>query len=235
MSDPLFHLGWLEERASGVFQFSLNCNSSELSREIFTELGLVLPTALEKAILKRQLDYLAGRYCVRRIYEARDLQHLPLPHLAEDRSPEWPEGWVGSITHTRGWASAVLAAKPSIEAVGCDLEYLIEGRSPGLPTQICCDVEELRQVAQVFADNEQIALTLIFSAKESLFKALYPQVKRFFGFHAARVHPLGPQSLRVELLEDLYPFGKGQSWAVDFRARSSEVWETLLVAPSTKG
>jgi enterobactin synthetase component D len=47
-----------------------------------------------------------------------------------------------------------------------------------------------------------IATTLIFSAKESLFKALYPTVKSYFGFEHARVHDIGEGYVSLKLNSD---------------------------------
>jgi enterobactin synthetase component D len=70
-------------------------------------------------------------------------------------------------------------------ALGVDIEEKIDPK-------ICSDIQS--QVASP-AEFEVLSgldfctqMTLIFSAKESLYKALYPQVRTFFGFDAARLH-----------------------------------------------
>ena len=54
-------------------------------------------------------------------------------------------------------------------------------------------------------------LLAIFSAKESIFKALYPICKRYFGFHSAELHWDDTRELfNGALLDDLHPqLGRG--------------------------
>jgi enterobactin synthetase component D len=54
-----------------------------------------------------------------------------------------------------------------------------------------------------------LALTLAFSAKESLFKALFPQVQEYMGFDCARVVMLDNKTLALALTKDAGPFSKG--------------------------
>ena len=50
--------------------------------------------------------------------------------------------------------------------------------------------------------------TIIFSAKESLFKCLYPEVKKYFDFKAARMIEVdfSTKTFQLELTETLTPF-----------------------------
>ncbi|SEB03955.1 4'-phosphopantetheinyl transferase superfamily protein [Alkalimonas amylolytica] len=52
-----------------------------------------------------------------------------------------------------------------------------------------------------------VVLTLIFSAKESLFKALYPEVGCYFDFHAARIKEINFVNCQItlELIQELGP------------------------------
>lgn len=49
------------------------------------------------------------------------------------------------------------------------------------------------------------ALTLLFSAKEALYKALFPHVRRFFDFHAARLISASHDRLDLELCQPWGP------------------------------
>ncbi len=231
LSKNLFNLGQLEERAPGVFQFTLRWTEAEISVQDFLEQGLVLPEHLQKAIAKRQLDYLAGRYCVQQTYAAFDLGALPLPTQGPDRAPIWPEGWCGSITHTRGVASAVLSRTSRVRHLGLDIEHSIGQKSSGISTQICSHPSEWPDLNQRLGCPDELGLTLIFSAKESLFKALYPSVQSYFGFSAAYVTGQGPGKLNVALLNPVGPYRKGQSWDLHFRSLGTSIWETLLLDP----
>ena len=81
----------------------------------------------------------------------------------------WPPGIVGSITHCRGYVAAAVASSDHLSALGIDAE----GRGAvdrDLESFVCTPVEAERHRACAHASWR----TLLFSAKESVFKALYP-------------------------------------------------------------
>ncbi|MDP7591659.1 MAG: 4'-phosphopantetheinyl transferase superfamily protein, partial [Litorilituus sp.] len=70
--------------------------------------------------------------------------------------------------------------------VGIDYEqYITEHLVAGIQGSILNDEEAKLCRRSAYDFNK--ALTLVFSAKESLFKALYPSVNRYFDFMDARV------------------------------------------------
>lgn len=113
--------------------------------------------------------------------------------LRNDRSPAWPKGFIGSITHAKGIAASAVLPISKIKGLGLDLECWL---TPELASQIqpnICIVEELNTFSVDFSFNEKV--TLIFSAKEALYKMLYPQVKQFFDFTDAKlINQIGDRS-----------------------------------------
>ena len=84
--------------------------------------------------------------------------------------------------------------------LGIDLEGM--GRAKTELTRYITSDKDLK-AHNDFSQEE--LLTLIFSAKESLYKALYPSVKKFFGFEAAAVKKIDSQNkeFTIELLTHL--------------------------------
>jgi 4'-phosphopantetheinyl transferase EntD len=74
---------------------------------------------------------------------------------------------------------------------------------------------------------------LVFSAKESLYKCLYPQVQRYFGFEAARVCAvdLARGTFVVRLEKDVHPFRRAQAQWTGAFAREQDLLMTVLVVP----
>ena len=71
-----------------------------------------------------------------------------------------------------------------------------------------CVTHELETLHVAHGDwTPERLLTLVFSAKESLFKCLYPRVQEFFGFAAARVIALDRvrHTLVIQLEQTLTP------------------------------
>ncbi len=140
---------------------------------------------------KRTWEYRAGRHCARRalasLEPAIDLVGgLPAD---EERVPRWPEGVLGSITHT-GQGSSMFAAcvvARGVRGVGLDAE-LHGPLEHELRKRVLVPEEEteLGSVATSEAELGRLAL-LVFSAKEAFYKCQYPLTRTFLGFHEVQV------------------------------------------------
>ncbi|WP_313056362.1 4'-phosphopantetheinyl transferase family protein [Pseudomonas lopnurensis] len=157
----------------------------------------------QKGVSKRQAEFLAGRLCAREAL--RQLTGLPgIPAVGEDRSPQWPAGIVGSITHGAGWAGVIAARSQHWRGLGLDVERILrDDRADRLAGEILTP-SELDGYASL-PDSERARLvTRTFSLKESLFKALYPLVKQRFYFQDAELLETTPEGdARMRLLIDL--------------------------------
>jgi enterobactin synthetase component D len=165
-----------------------------------------VPDSLRRAVLKRQIEFLAGRVCAQQAIE-RLTGHKPASIPSRlDRAPAWPLGIVGAITHTTGYAAALVASATHYQGIGIDCEVVLSADNLKLQRHICVPNElEALQVAHRTWPPE-LLLTLVFSAKESLYKCLYPQVQKYFGFCAARVIALDSErhTFVIQLEQDLH-------------------------------
>ncbi|NMY06627.1 4'-phosphopantetheinyl transferase superfamily protein [Pseudomonas sp. WS 5059] len=161
------------------------------------------PASIQRSVAKRQAEFLAGRLCARSALQRLDGLDC-IPAIGEDRAPVWPAHISGSITHSAGHAAAIVGHKAQWRGLGMDLENLLPlERAERLAGEILTADEMQRMAA---GPREQIAqcVTLTFSAKESLFKALYPIVhKRFYFEHAEVLEWSDTGSLRLRLLTEL--------------------------------
>ncbi|HEY8091015.1 MAG TPA: 4'-phosphopantetheinyl transferase superfamily protein [Polyangiaceae bacterium] len=167
--------------------------------------GVPLPDRLRTVSARRRLDFLAGRYCALRALELASLAIGPasLP-VGDGGAPAWPAGAVGSITHAEGFASAAVASACDVAGVGIDCEPILASSEVAEVRALLVEPGELEQ-AVLAGRGEEEALTLIFSAKESLYKCLYPRVGRFFDQLDARVTVEPPSSFVACLKVDLAP------------------------------
>ena len=168
--------------------------------EHFRCYGILLPTPLQRAVAKRQAEYLAGRLCARQaLLMLNGRPHIPLS--GTDRAPKWPNGIVGSITHSNGQAAALVAHTQHYCALGLDLEPLMhEVQATHLQAALLTPDERQRWANP----SDPFLMTLSFSLKESLFKALYPLVGRYFYFHDAELVAWQSDGYaRLRLLSDL--------------------------------
>ncbi|WNO11145.1 4'-phosphopantetheinyl transferase [Teredinibacter sp. KSP-S5-2] len=175
---------------------------------LYDEYGVSFPENLSNAVAKRKADFLCGRIAAKCCLQfAGLLNHesvgFTLP-VGNRRAPIWPEGVIGSITHTVKMASAVVAKSAQCKGIGIDIEHWVEEETyHNINSHILTDAEHALMNSSSFS-KEQI-LTLIFSAKEALFKALYPSVKVYFDFLDAELTHWDEDSsmLVFHLLKDI--------------------------------
>jgi 4'-phosphopantetheinyl transferase EntD len=118
---------------------------------------------------QRQREYAAGRLCARRLLARLGAGDVPLPRRA-DGSPEFPEGMVGSITHSHGLCVVAVARSGSFAALGVDVE-----RDRALESdlwELFCGDGELNWLQRQEACRRGRLAMVLFSAKESAFKCL---------------------------------------------------------------
>ncbi len=183
----------------GVQLISTRFDPALLDPEDFTRCGVPGMTAVSK----RQTEFLAGRLCACEALR-RSTGTPCIPAVNEDRSPCWPAGVVGSITHGAGWAAAAVARREQWRGIGLDVEKQIPTtRADRLVAEILTP-HELEGYAALDETQRALRVTLTFSLKESLFKALYPLVnKRFYFQEAELIHHDSSGYARLRLLTDL--------------------------------
>jgi 4'-phosphopantetheinyl transferase EntD len=141
---------------------------------------------LKGAVQKRAREFAAGRACARRLLREFGIMDFPVK-VALDRRPLWPDGLVGSITHTAGFCAAVVAKQATLRAVGIDCE--VTGSVAGHLWPRICTSSETAWLRSLPDDEQPAAATLIFSAKEAFYKCQYALVRERLNFHDATVEP----------------------------------------------
>ncbi len=146
---------------------------------------------IASAVENRQREFAAGRQCVRHAMER--LGRRPTPLLIGDkRSPLWPDDVVGAISHTEGYAVAVVGlvdhdADPI--TVGIDAEHV--GRVLDSLHERLFNEAELRYLASLGDDERAVAATVMFGAKEAFYKAQFVRTGAWVGFHDVELRPDG--------------------------------------------
>ena len=182
---------------------STHFDVSQLASDDFQRSAVEPPASIQRSVAKRQAEFLAGRVCARAALQ--QLEGLDfIPAIGEDRAPVWPTHISGSITHSTGRAAAIVAQKTHWRGLGMDLENLLDPeRAERLAGEILTPAE-LQRLAAGRRDQLAMLVTLTFSVKESLFKALYPIVQqRFYFEHAEVLEWSETGEVRLRLLADL--------------------------------
>ncbi|GAA4972055.1 4'-phosphopantetheinyl transferase family protein [Actinoplanes utahensis] len=153
---------------------------------------------VSKAVAKRRAEFTTGRWCARQAMQR--MGRRPAPILVGPRGePQWPDGLVGSITHCAGYRAAVAAPAAHVSTVGIDAEPH-ETMPDGVFEAVSLPEERDRIM---LLEREHPGLhwdRMLFSAKESVYKAWYPLAERWLDFEDASVtfHP-GTATFTAEL------------------------------------
>lgn len=132
---------------------------------------------------KRRREFTTARHCVRKAMERLGLP--PTPVLTGSYGePRWPPGIIGSITHCDGYRAAAVGAVGGTVGIDAEPDAPLP---PGVEEAVTLPAERemLRRLA---ADHPGVSWDrLLFSAKESVYKAWFPLARRWLDFQDASI------------------------------------------------
>lgn len=127
-----------------------------------------------------QQNFIRGRICAKRAlmgmgfrWEVLELLRLP------DGQVSWPEGVVGSISHTEGFAGAIVGWKSEFQSIGLDIEK--RNRVPSTLWDRVFTEREKENLSQFPKEIQSEKATEIFSLKEAFYKFQWPLTHQFLG------------------------------------------------------
>ena len=136
--------------------------------------------------VSRKEHYRSGRICAREVLSKLGTLGQPVLRDPQTREPLWPEGISGAITHSGKWAAAAAGKTSDVLGIGIDLEDLERQVDSRISRHVCIPEEQkwLQECGEDFLEQN---LKIIFSAKESIFKAFFPYTRTYLHFHDARI------------------------------------------------
>jgi enterobactin synthetase component D len=155
-----------------------------------------IPDRLRSAAVARKRDYMAGRICARDALCEAGFPDDMFPDIGRDGLPVWPRSWMGSISHSGDYAVAVAVPQMINEVLAIDIQRV---ESFDLLRELQPLIARPAELARAERLDPATRLTLLFSGKETLYKALYPQVRTFQDFDAAEFVGISAQSLEFRL------------------------------------
>jgi 4'-phosphopantetheinyl transferase EntD len=172
--------------------------------ETFTDHAEVLlhpaeAAAVARAVDQRRTEFATVRSCARRALGRLGVAPVPLVP-GEHGAPSWPAGVVGSMTHCAGYRAAAVARTRSVRTLGIDAEP--HERLPRGVLELVSRPAERRRLEQLGQQVPHVWWDrVLFSAKESTYKAWYPLTRQWLGFEDAEL-ALDPvtSTFEVELL-----------------------------------
>ncbi|SBT37420.1 4'-phosphopantetheinyl transferase family protein [Micromonospora auratinigra] len=138
-----------------------------------------------RAVESRRREFVTARRCAREALGRLGHPAAPI-RSGPRREPVWPAGVVGSITHCAGYRAAAVARRTELAGLGIDAEP-----HEALPDGVAGTVTvagEPGLLARLDRDHPAVHWgRVLFSAKESVYKAWYPLTGRWLGFEDAEL------------------------------------------------
>lgn len=171
---------------------------------------------LANAGKKRRSEHLAGRIAA--VYALTPWGEKSVPGIGEQRQPLWPGDIYGSISHCENSALAVVARQP----VGVDIEHIF---SPQLAAEVATQIASPAEIFRLQTSGLPfaLALTLAFSAKESVYKAFSSQAAPHPGFAAAEMLAISDNTLCLRLTEAFSAQLAGKKISIAYQVEGDEV------------
>ena len=144
----------------------------------------------------RLAEFATARACARHALQSLGIPPCALP-VGEHREPLWPAGIAGSITHCRGYRGAAVMRRGTEpgQAVGIGIDAEVNEAVDAIVRPQIATPAELAVLDDLAGRWPQVVWDrMLFSAKESVYKAWYPQEQRWLGFLDCVLMVGGPTS-----------------------------------------
>lgn len=181
--------------------FSKSVSFSSVSEITLDQLSLLPEEEIllsEFSIEKRKREFTLGRGAARKALEGLGIYNTAVGK-GNRREPLWPEGICGAISHTDGYAVAAVALKHDVIGLGIDIENVCENQKLNIVEKIALQDEKKWITEDIALSN--LRTVLLFSAKETVFKALYPLCNTFLDYSSVSLKDASRDTLLFRLSE----------------------------------
>ncbi|MEU6389339.1 4'-phosphopantetheinyl transferase superfamily protein [Streptomyces sp. NPDC046939] len=170
------------------------CGQDDADLALFPEEAALVT----RAGAKRRREFTVVRSCARRAMEKLGVPPQPVLR-GKYGAPRWPAGLVGSMTHCDDYYAAALGRAADLASLGIDVEVhgpLPDGVLPAVA--LPAEVDRLRWLSDRRPDVHWDRL--MFSAKESVYKAWFPLTQEWLDFKEADIEFSEDGRFRAALL-----------------------------------
>ncbi|WP_371171516.1 4'-phosphopantetheinyl transferase family protein [Aliiroseovarius sp. 2305UL8-7] len=175
--------------SSSLSHFALELGTRDTDIILINESAKIKVPLPSGTVQKRKIEFILGRYCAKKAmaHFDRDYENCSLS-VRKDRSPDWPSGIVGSITHSDRYICAVAAQSADLSGLGVDCEAIIAHETArNIHKHIVQPAEWALYAHSPSRLDLAEFVTLIFSAKESIFKCYFRHIGKHFYFKDASI------------------------------------------------
>ena len=177
-----------EISSSIFFTSGLFCYGVDLSKtqHLHIDQQLEHPLKIAQARIERKNEYLCGRVLAQAVLN----HHFGLDHSItsmHEHLPIWPSHILGSISHSQN--KLIVGLSNNALYLGIDIEHWVTSEFAKESAHLILTPSEFDLWKNKAAEFFDFAgyVSLIFSIKESLYKAVYPTAKQYIDFLEASI------------------------------------------------
>lgn len=183
-------------------------------------LNVDMPNRFDRVTRKRRTEFAVGRFLSTRLLEGYGVKTRAIA-VGKGGEPIWPDDFIGSISHSEGITICCVLKLSEFQYIGIDVELALNRKEYLNIANEVLRVEEFKFFEQCSKPNE-IITTIIFSAKEALFKAIYRDINQNLTFSMFEVIAWNEinQTLVLKLTRHLATFfPKGRRFECKYSTR----------------
>lgn len=184
----------------------LQYDQSAYGDDLYKHFTIDEPGTLSTWFPSRRAQFLAGRLAAKQALESsqcfESAEQVP---IGKHREPIWPSSLIGSISHSEPYSiAAVQPQTDTFSGLGLDIQSLVASDTQHQISATILTKQDESLLTQGFSNlSESQLFTIIFSAKESFFKAVFNTVGDYFDFDAVSAVDINSSKLTLKTEKSL--------------------------------
>ncbi|ENM5740051.1 4'-phosphopantetheinyl transferase superfamily protein [Vibrio mimicus] len=169
---------------------------------LYDYFAIPYPHDIQNSVVKRKAEFLAGRVCAAIGWRRLGVE-IPTRLLVSrsKRVPYWGKGLIGSISHSDTKAVFFGSSSEKLQSVGVDTQEVLPYEDALLICDRVIDKEELCLINS-FGLTLSGAVSIAFSVKESIYKAVSPISKEYFDFLETKIEYIDKDFVKVKIVKE---------------------------------
>lgn len=163
--------------------YAIDFSAERFQPADFPTASIEMPPQIARSVRRRQAEFFYGRLVARQALAGFGLSAATVG-IGARREPLFPAEVHGSITHCSAVAAAVVVHGGACKGVGIDIEAPLGPEACESVRLLALCEQERALLRKCCGLPEHLAVALVFSAKESFYKALSSTVGHIFDFSA---------------------------------------------------
>lgn len=159
-----------QEAVASVLAGPIVCHGGHIST-LQAPLHEIEALSVRGAVPRRVREFTAGRTAARVALNRLGYEDVAIP-VGKRRQPVWPNGVTGSISHAGDYCVAAVCTRGHFSGIGVDIEQATP-LADNLIDLVCTRDERLA-LQDCVETNPGLIAKFMFSAKEAVFKCLFP-------------------------------------------------------------